>query len=128
MRAEKLSPAVAAYVQHIKGWENLIRDEVAIILEKIYKDEPLSRTELNLDVTPSEVAAIWSVKNRTDINPKYVREVKRKKRVVPSKEWGEGPSYRCLYRVRDVLPVEVGHERGRPKRQGGNEGPSDLAA
>lgn len=117
MKKVQLSGDVTPYLQHIEGWETLISDEVATILEKLAQGEPLTRSELTTDVTPTEVAAIWSVKHKLDINPRYVREVKRKGRIEPSKEWGQGPTYRCLYRVREVLPIEVSHRRGRPSKE-----------
>lgn len=116
MKDVQLSGDVTPYLQHIEGWESLISDDVATILEKLAHNEQLTRSELSTDVTPTEVAAIWSVKHKTGINPRYVREVKRKGRIEPSKEWGQGPTYRCLYRVREVLPIEVSHQRGRPTK------------
>ena len=117
METRDLSPGVAQYLAHIKGWDSLISDEVAGILDKIARGEELTRGELSREVTPSEVAAIWSVKYHTDINPRYVREVKRAGRIEPSKEWGKGASYRCLYRIRNIIDVKVSHERGRPTKQ-----------
>ncbi len=117
MKASQLQEEVTHYIQHIEGWESLIRDEVATILDKIARGEPLTRSDLALEVTPSEVAAIWSVKNKTDINPRYVREVKRKGRIEPSQEWGKGSSYRCLYKVREIIDIQVGHQRGRPSKK-----------
>jgi hypothetical protein len=118
MQADRQLPeTVTRYIQHIKGWQSLISDDVATILEKIARIEPLSRSDQALEVTPSEVAAIWSVKNQTDISPRYVREVKRVGRIEPSKEWGAGASYRCLYKVKEIYPIVVGHDRGRPKKE-----------
>ncbi len=62
-------------------------------------------------------AVIWSLKHKTDIEPRYVREVKRAGRIEPSREWGKGPTYRCLYKVRTIIDIKVGHERGRPKKE-----------
>src|SRR5205823_7247490 len=99
------------------GWESLISDDVAIVLDKIARGEQLSRSDLGTEATPSEVAAIWSVKYKTDINPRYVREVKRAGRIEPSREWGKGSSYRCLYKVREVIDIKEGHDRGRPMKK-----------
>lgn len=117
MKVTDLPNEVTQYLLHIEGWESLVSDDVANILKKIAHNEQLGRTELGTDVTPSEVAAIWSVRYQTDINPRYVREVKRKGRIEPSKEWGKGSGYRCLYKVRTILPIEVGHQRGRPAKK-----------
>src|SRR5215467_4786943 len=95
MNATQLPTEVTRYLQHIDGWESLISNAVVPILDKLARGEPLSRSELATEATPSEVAAIWSVKYKTDINPRYVREVKRSGRIAPSKEWGRGASYRC---------------------------------
>src|SRR5438552_16845505 len=105
MKTQQLSEDIQELVKHIDGWESLLSDEVAIILQKLWDSEDLSRSELNLDVTPSEVAAIWSVTNKTAIDPAYVRQVKRNGRIEPSKEWGKGAAYRCLYRVRGVKDI-----------------------
>lgn len=114
MKAQELSPEIVDFVGHIKGWETLISDEVAAILQKLWNGEELSRSELKEEIRPVEVAAIWSVKNKTSINPRYVREVKRNGRIEPSREWGTGSAYRCLYKVKEVKDIKVGHERGRP--------------
>lgn len=87
------------------------------MLLKVWNGEELSRGELSEDITPAEVAALWSVKYRTPIKTEYVRQVKRNERIAPSKEWGEGKSYRCLYRVRNIIDIEVGHQRGRPTKK-----------
>ena len=92
-------------------------DDVARILDKIARSEPLGRSDLSTEVTPTEVAAIWSIKNKTGIQPTYVRQVKRAGRIEPSREWGKGPAYRCLYKVLEVIDIKVGHERGWPKKQ-----------
>lgn len=117
MKTTQLSPEVTQYLTHIEGWETLISDDVSSILDKIARNESLGRSDLSTEVTPTEVAAIWSVKNKNDIQPTYVRQVKRAGRIEPSREWGSGSSYRCLYKVRTILPVEVGHQRGRPKKR-----------
>src|SRR6266853_1474660 len=117
MKAKELPDTVTRYLQHIDGWQTLISDEVAAILDKIARDEALSRSDLGTEATPSEVAAIWSLKHKTDIQPRYVREVKRAGRIKPSREWGKGPTYRCLYKVRTIIDIKVGHERGRPKKE-----------
>jgi hypothetical protein len=117
MKATQLSDQVTHYIQHIDGWESLISDDIADVLDKIARNEPLSRSDLGTEATPTEVAAIWSVKNKIDIQPTYVRQVKRAGRIEPSREWGRGPSYRCLYKVREVVDIKVGHDRGRPAKK-----------
>ena len=117
MHASQLPAEVTQYLQHIEGWESLISDDVAAILNKIAHSEPLSRSDMGTEATPSEVAAIWSVKYKIGINSRYVREVKRAGRIEPSREWGKGSSYRCLYKVRNIIDIVVGHQRGRPKKE-----------
>lgn len=117
LETSQLPHEVTQYLQHIKGWDTLISVEVAAILDKIARGEQLTRSDLATEVTPSEVAAIWSVKYKTGISPRYVREVKRAGRIEPSKEWGKGPTYRCLYKVREIVGIEVGHQRGRPVKR-----------
>ena|SRR2546421_10425394 len=117
MKATHLSPEVTQYIQHIDGWESLISDDIASILDKIARGEPLSRADMGTEATSTEVAALWSVKNKNDIQPTYVRQVKRAGRIEPSREWGKGPAYRCLYKVREVIDIKVSHERGRPTKK-----------
>lgn len=114
MKANELPDEIQTLIRHIKNWDTLISEDVAPILQKLWDGEDLTRTENNLDITPSELAAIWSITNRTAIKPEYVRQVKRNGRVTPSKEWGTGSGYRCFYKVRTVKDVKVGHNRGRP--------------
>jgi hypothetical protein len=116
MQVTDLPEEIRAFIQHIKHWESQISDPVAALLLKLWNEEPLSRSELGMDVTPSELAAIWSITNQTPIKPGYTRQVKRAGRITPSKEWGTGTGYRCLYRVRMVKDIKVGHERGRPRK------------
>lgn len=117
MRANELPSEVQLLISHIKNWEALVSEDVAPILQKLWAGEELTRAENNLDVTPSELAAIWSVANQTPIKTEYVRQVKRDGRIIPSKEWGTGSGYRCLYKVRSVKDVKVGHDRGRPRKK-----------
>ncbi len=97
--------------------EETISDEVVPILLKLWNGEKLTRGDLGEEVTSSEVAAIWSILYKTPIKTEYVRQVKRAGRIVPSKEWGRGSSYRCLYKVRTILTIVVGHQRGRPSKK-----------
>jgi len=115
MKVTELPEEAQSLIAHLKNWDNLISDDVAVILGKLYKGEEITRTEGSLDITPSELAAIWSITNKTPVDARYVREVKRDGRIVPSKEWGKGPGYRCLYKVRTVKDVKITHEQGRPK-------------
>src|SRR5437762_811202 len=62
MEVTQLPNEVTQYLEHIKGWNVLIRGEVATILDKIARGESLTRSDLAVEATPSEVAAIWSVK------------------------------------------------------------------
>jgi hypothetical protein len=116
MKPSELQPEVQALISHIPNWQTQIRDEVATILSKLWDSEELTRSEAGLDVTPSELAAIWSITNKTPIQVRHVREVKRDKRITPSAEWGTGSGRRCLYKVRSVKDVKVSHEKGRPRK------------
>ncbi len=117
MKANELPSEVQSLISHIKNWESLISDDAVPILQKLWSGEELTRAENNLDVTPSELAAIWSIANQSPIKPEYIRQVKRDGRIIPSKEWGTGSGYRCLYKVRTVKDVKVGHDRGRPRKK-----------
>jgi hypothetical protein len=115
MKVTELPEEVQAKISHITNWQTLISDEVAEILQKLSTGEELTRSENNLDVTPSEVAAIWSVTNNRSIETRYVREVKRDERIAPSKEWGAGPGRRSLYKVKVVKDITVTSNPGRHK-------------
>ncbi len=117
MKFELPEEAMALLSQgNIIHLETAISDKVGAILLKLWNGEPLTRGDLSEEITPAEVAAIWSIKYKTPIRTEYVRQVKRNDRIKPSKEWGMGPTYRCLYKVRDIINVEVGHQRGRPRK------------
>lgn len=96
--------------------EAALSDKIAPLLLKLWNNEPLTRGEMAEEITPAELAALWSIKYRTPIKTEYVRQVKRADRIKPSREWGSGAAYRCLYRVRDTIHIEVGHQRGRPRK------------
>ena len=128
MKANDLPNEIQDLISHIKHWDTLVSEDVAPILQKLWNGEDLTRAESNLDVTPSELAAIWSVTNQTPIKPEYVRQVKRDGRITPSKEWGTGSGYRCLYKVRTVKDVKVGHDRGRPRTKSTGKTKVDLEA
>ena len=115
MNVTELSEELQAKISHIPNWQSMISDEVAGILHKLSTSEELNRTENNLDVTPSEVAAIWSVTNNRVIEPRYVREVKRDGRIQPSKEWGVGSGRRSLYKVKGVKDIQITSGPGRHK-------------
>ena len=95
----------------------MISGPAASVLVKLYRQEELSETENNLEVTTSEVAAIWSIVNGRAVSPKYVREVKRDGRIIPSREWGKGPALRSLYRVKGVKDIVITDRPGRHKKQ-----------
>lgn len=113
----ELPDEVQALLAKCKHWEMQVSEKVLQILIKLYNGEELTRTELSLDVSPLEVAAIWSVTNNTPIDPRYVRDVRRNRGLEPSKEWGSGAAYRCLFKVRAIKDIKVGHQRGRPRKQ-----------
>ena len=115
MKVTELPEGVQIKISHLTNWQTLISDEVATILNKLSTGEDLTRSENNLDVTPSEVAAIWSITNNRPIEVRYVREVKRDGRIEPSKEWGAGPGRRSLYKVKTVKDIRVLQGPGRHK-------------
>jgi len=115
MKVTELSEEIQARISHIKNWDTLISDDVATILLKLSTEQDLTRAESNLEVTPSEVAAIWSITNGIPIEVRYVREVKRDQRIAPSREWGAGPGRRSLYKVKEVRPIRITNNHGRPK-------------
>jgi len=115
MKVTELPEKIQAKISHITNWQTLISDEVAEILRKLSTGEELTRAENNLDVTPSEVAAMWSVTNDKAIETRYVREVKRDERIAPSKEWGAKSGRRSLYKVKVVKDITITSGPGRHK-------------
>ena len=112
-----LPEEMLALFTRIPHYQSKLRGSALTLLLKLWNNEPLSEIEDATEVTPTEVAAIWSVVNRTDISPDYVRETRRHERITPAQEWGEGSGYRCTYLVKDVKDIQVGHQRGRPRRK-----------
>lgn len=121
MKVTELPAEVQERISHITNWDTLISDDVAGILGKLASGEELTRGENGLEVTPSELAAIWSVINGDAIKVDHVRQVKREGRIQASKSWGTGPGARSLYKVREVKGVKVSHQRGRPRKHPKNE-------
>ena len=115
MKVTELPEEVQSSISHIKNWQTLISEDAATILDKLSKGEELSRAENNLEVTPSELAAIWSITNKLPVEVRYVREVKRDGRIEASKTWGSGPGARSLYRVKAVRDIKITQSAGRPK-------------
>jgi hypothetical protein len=135
MKVTELPEEIQTRLSHITNWQTLISDDVAAILLKLSNMEELTRSDNNLEVTPSEVAAIWSVTNGRAIDVRYVREVKRDERIQPSREWGAGPGRRSLYRVKVIKDIRIistpGRHKGsknRAKRNPIEEGKEKLVA
>lgn len=90
-----------------------ISDEVESILLKLWQGEKLTRHELALEITPSEVAAIWSITHKRPLSVTTVRQaVSRRKGawkepIKPSREWGSGSTLRRLYRLGDILDEHI---------------------
>lgn len=106
---------IISLIQHIRNWQVAIRPEVRSVLQKLHRQEALSKKENDLDVSPAELAAIWSVVNNTPVLVRYVREVKRDKRIIPSQEWGTGHGSRSLYKLGKVKDIRITHLPGRPQ-------------
>jgi hypothetical protein len=115
MKVTELAEELQTKISHIANWDSMISDEVATILYKLSTGEELTRTENNLEITPSEVAAIWSVTNNRPIETRYVREVKRDERIRPAREWGIGSGRRSLYKVKGVKDIQITTGPGRHK-------------
>ena len=114
MKAQALPDEVQKLISHIKNWQHLISDEVATILVKLWQGDELTESEDHLDITPSELAALWSVINKARITVDHTRQVKKEGRIRASREWGAGKGLKCHYRVADVRNVKVSNNRGRP--------------
>lgn len=90
-----------------------IGDQVEQVLLKLWQGEQLTEEERNLDITSAEVAALWSITHQRPIKVAAVRQaVSRRKGawkepIAPSKEWGSGPTKRRLFRLGDVVAVQV---------------------
>ncbi len=98
-----------------------VSDLVAHLLVKLWEHKPLSTREQNTDVTPAEVAAVWSITHQRQISSDTVRQVLRRsgtrgETIAPSRIWGSGAGARRVYRLGDILPVRV--QERRMKREG----------
>lgn len=91
-----------------------IRDEVEPALLKVWQNQQLEQGELDLDITPAEVTALWTMTHRRPIRMDTARQAVQKRkgnRVKPSHQWGSGPAVRRLYRLGDVLEVRIREKR-----------------
>lgn len=99
---------------NIKQAEAAISDQVEDVLFKLWQGrrEQLTQNELNLDITPAELAAVWTITHRRPLRVDTIRQIllrpgKRGEQIKPSRQWGSGPALRRLYRLGDVLEVRV---------------------
>lgn len=97
----------------IKNLPTAISDEVERALLKLWQGEKLIEDDLYLDITPAELAALWSVTHRRPIRVDTARQIllrrtgARGEQIKPSRQWGSGPSVRRLYRLGDVWQVQI---------------------
>lgn len=103
----QLSESVAARLSHLNT--RLIREHFIPVLEKLYKKEKLSHEELAYEAAPTEVAAIWSITNQTDVSSDHPRQLKRIGSIQASSNLGTV----SFYRVGDIIDRKVSHTRGR---------------
>ena len=104
---------IAGMIEHISP--ALLSVQVRTVLTKLGMHMPLDASELDLEITPSEVAAVWSVKNGARLTVNNVRQVKHEGRITPARTWGEGAGARVLYRLGDIIDEPVSNRKGRPK-------------
>jgi hypothetical protein len=101
-----------------------IRSEVRQILLKLWREESLTPQEFNLDITPAEVASVWSITHRRPIAVSAVRQAalrrtgSMKAPIAPSKEWGTGPTRRRLYRLGDIVEVRLREHQPKESQRG----------
>ena len=114
MKAQELPDEVQQLIDNIKSWQHLISDEVATVLVMLWQGDELTESEDHLDITASELAALWSVINKARITVDHTRHVKKEGRIQASREWGTGKGLKYHYRVADVRNVKVSNTQGRP--------------
>lgn len=96
-----------------------ISAQVERVLCKLWNHEELNQDELGLDLDPPEVAAVWSMTHRRPISTDTARQVLRRTgtrsgQIKASREWGTGAALRRMYRLGDVLPVQVQERKVKP--------------
>lgn len=90
-----------------------ISEPVQNVLLKLWNREELTEAEKDLDISSAEVAGVWSVTHRRPLSVETVRQATTRRTgswkdsIKPSKEWGSGTTKRRLYRLEDVLNVQV---------------------
>ena len=97
---------------NIRQPEAAISDAVEHILLKLWQQKKLTEEEQAMEITPSELAAVWSITHKRPVDRDTARQVLRRRgsrgeMIKPSREWGSGQAHRRLYRLGDVLPVRV---------------------
>jgi hypothetical protein len=114
MMTQTLPEEVQELLIKITEGRGEISGKVEQILLKLWQGQALTERERDLDdLTPAEVAAIWSVTHRRPIAVSAVRQATLRRTgsmkgpIVPSKEWGTGPTRRRLYRLGDIVEVRL---------------------
>jgi hypothetical protein len=115
-----------------------VSDQVEQVLLKLWQKPAenedvlslLTPEECNLDITPAELAAVWSLTHRRPIFPDTARQVLRRPdrrhgQIQPSHQWGSGPARRRLYRLGDVVNVRIRNTGRVGKGKGPKEDPED---
>lgn len=101
----------------ISNLEVVVSDEVERVLLKLWQQEKPTDTDKALEITPAELAALWTITHRRPVRPDTARQMfrpSRKSSIKPSREWGAGPGLRRLYRLGDALNVHI-RDTGRTK-------------
>lgn len=103
-----------------------VSEQLEAILEKIWQGEPLSEKEQGLEITPGELAALWTVTHRRVIFFGTTRQVLRRRgsreeTLTPSRQWGRGKALRRLYRLGDALSIRVQERRTKEKDEAGQQ-------
>lgn len=101
--------------------EKAISDDVERVLLKLWLEQPLTTREKNLNITPAELAALWSITHKRPIDWRTTRQVLRRtgargETLKEAKTWGEGKGTRRQYRLGDALPIRV-QERMKTKER-----------
>lgn len=97
-----------------------ISSKVEQILLKLWQGQALAEHERDLEITPAEVAGVWSVTHRRPIAVSAVRQAVLRRtgsNISPSKAWGSGPTRRRLYRLGDVVEVRLRDHQPRRREE-----------
>lgn len=117
-----LPPEAQALLQAttIKHLDAVVSNEVERVLLKLWQSQKLTEEEQEIEINPTELAALWTITHRRPVRPDAARQMFREERtapIQPSHQWGDGPGRRRLYRLGDVIGVRLRNTGSKRKKR-----------